>query len=118
MCNRHKDFQSDAWGSELTLAFENELSDRFTLGYNVGTSHRFDNLILTAGLGYDATEKVSAYLEYFSTIASTHSEHNMDVGLLYLIHPQMQLDIAAGHSLFTSEDRLFTTFGISYRFDR
>ncbi|MCW5915149.1 MAG: transporter [Chitinophagaceae bacterium] len=113
-----KEFQSDTWGSELTLAFENEITDRFTLGYNVGTTHRFDNLILTAGLGYDATEKVSAYLEYFSTIASTLSEHNIDAGLLYLVHPQMQLDIAVGHSLFASEDRLFTTFGISYRFDK
>ena len=112
-----KDFQDDEWSFQTKLAFENELSDRFSLGYNVGTANKFENLDLSLNLGCAATPKVTAFIEYFSTIDRINSEHNVDMGVLYLITPLFQADVALGHSIFANDDRFFTSFGLSYLFN-
>ncbi len=113
-----KEFQGNKIPFELKLAFENELSDKFSLGYNVGTSNSFKDLDLTMGLSYTPIEKISAFVEYFSTLSKIETEHNIDVGILYVIKPNLQFDLAGGRSLFDSADRFFTTIGVSYLFLR
>ncbi len=109
-----KDFKVNHLPYALRLAFENVLSNRFTLAYNIGVSNDFDNLDLSLNLGYGITEKLSAFAEYFSTLNKIQDEHNVDVGLLYLIAPNLQVDIAAGHAIFASEDRFYGTIGVAY----
>lgn len=112
-----KDFRNKEWPFQLKLAFENELSDNLSLGYNVGTSNQFKNLDLTLNLGYAPTAKISTFVEYFSFLSKISDEHNLDAGILYLITPLFQADIAVGHSIFASDSRFFTTFGIAYLFN-
>lgn len=107
-------FQDDDISIIMKFAFENELSDKFSLGYNIGFSDDFDNLSLSSGLAYDPNEKISTFIEYFSTFDEFDQEHNVDVGILIILIPTLQIDFAFGHAIFTEEDRFFTTIGISY----
>lgn len=111
-----RDFYTREWPFALKFAFENDLSQKFSLGYNVGTSERFKNLDLTLNLGYVNTNKISTFIEYFSTINRLSAEHNVDAGILYLITPLLQVDVAFGRSVFSNDSRYFGTFGISCLF--
>lgn len=113
-----KDFQNKEWAYQVKLAFENNLTDRLSLGYNVGVSNKFENLDLSAGLGYTITNKISFFMEYFSTISKSADEHNADLGVMYLITPRFQVDLACGHSIFAKAPRFFITFGTSYLFNQ
>lgn len=118
------EFRPDKVPLGLTLAFENELSDHFSLAYNLGGfgdgySDEL-NWLVTANLGYSPIEKVSFFLEYFATYADgIPPDHNADMGVLWLLKNNLQLDIAAGTSLFrnSSGNNRFVTIGFSYRFD-
>lgn len=117
------EFETDkmAWG--LTLAFENGLSEQFTLAYNLGiftdgyTSAT--NWVWTTNLGYGVSEKVSVFVEYFGNYAdAAHPSHNADIGALWLLQNNLQLDVALGTRIFTDgEKEQFATLGFSYRFD-
>lgn len=109
-----KSFQEDGVSTLIKIAFENELSEKFSLGYNLGFLDDFDDLSLSSGLAYTPNESVSTFVEYFSTLDEFDQEHNIDAGILIILIPSLQIDFALGHALFTDEDRFFTTFGISY----
>lgn len=109
-----KGFRSNEIPYVLELAFENELNDKFTVGYNVGATDEFKDLILTLNFGYSPTDKFSAFAEYFSTIGNMRPEHNWDAGILFVLNPQLQFDIACGHAIAGSDNRFFATFGVSY----
>jgi hypothetical protein len=111
-------FQGDGFPAEVKLAFQNEINSHFTLGYNIGTSTWLENLITTFGVGYSLVEDISIFVEYFSTFDKDDAPaHNLDFGGAYLLNNNLQVDIAAGHSLFDSGNRLFVTAGISVRLD-
>lgn len=111
-----KDYRSSQWPFQLKLAFENEISEKWALSYNVGTSNQFKNLDLTFNLGFSPSDKISTFLEYFSTLNDLSFSHNLDAGVLYLFTPLLQADIALGSSIFTNNNQLFTTIGVSYLF--
>lgn len=113
-----KDFRSKGVSSVFKLAFENDLSEKFSLGYNLGTTDQFNELDVTIGLSYAMADKVSTYLEYFAGYAGNGPAHNVDAGFLFLLQPRLQIDCAVGHSIFATESRFYTTVGISYLFNR
>ncbi|MGV3762051.1 transporter [Parapedobacter sp.] len=112
-----EDFRNNQWPFQLKLAFENGLSDKLSLGYNIGTANKFENLDLSLNFGYAPTDRISTFVEYFSSMDGNNDEHNVDTGILYLITPLLQADIAVGHSIFAADDRFFNTFGLSYLFN-
>ncbi len=99
---------------DLKLAFENELSQSFSMGYNVGASENFDNLTLTACLSVATTEKMACFAEYFSIINAAHQFHNVNAGFTLGITPSLQLDMAIGRSIFDAENRYFATVGVCW----
>lgn len=109
-----KNFQGNEIPFELKLAFENELDDQFSLGYNLGTSDKFKNLNFSFGVGYSPIENISTFVEYFSTFNRHDSEHNIDIGILFTATPVLQFDIACGRSIDDRDANFFTTFGVSY----
>lgn len=116
-------FKTDkvSWG--LTLAFENGLSDKFTLAYNFGTfTDGFTNELIwlwTTNLGYSVSDKVSIFAEYFGNYTEVaQPSHNADIGLLWLLQENLQLDLAMGTRIFDQAEKdQFVTVGFSYRFD-
>lgn len=111
-----KDFSENQLPFEMKLAFENELTDKFSLAWNVGASNEFKALDLTLNFSYAPTDKISTFIEYFSTIQKPVTEHNIDAGILYLLNPRLQIDLACGGSIAGPGTPFFTTFGISYIF--
>lgn len=112
------DFQSSQWPYALLLAFENELSDRFAISYNIGTSDKFKNLDFTFNLGYAVSDNISTFIEYFATYSQFSPNHNIDAGVLYLISPKLQVDLAFGAAIAGQNDNFFSTVGIAYRFNQ
>ncbi|MBS1622139.1 MAG: transporter [Bacteroidetes bacterium] len=111
-----KAFRSNRIPFRMELAFENELTDKFVLDYNVGTSEQFKALNLTMNLGFAPSDKISTFIEYFSTIKRSAPEHNMDAGIVFTLKPQLEFDIACGGSLSGPGVDFFTTFGVSWFF--
>lgn len=112
------DLREEGISTELKLAFEHELADRWALGYNLGTNDPFRNLNVTGNLGWSASDRTAVFVEYFATFGPEPPAHNVDAGVLFALAPVLQLDMAGGRSLVAEEDRAFFTLGISYRFDR
>ncbi|HOZ89628.1 MAG: transporter [Bacteroidia bacterium] len=110
-----KDFQTNNISYELKLAFENEVNENFTVSYNAGLTDEFKTFNYTLNLGYSPIEKLSLFAEYFGSVNSS-VQHNADAGILILLYPKLQVDIACGHSIADSDNRFYTTFGISYKF--
>lgn len=110
-----KDFLTNKISYELKLAFENEVNENFTVSYNAGFTDDFKTFNYTFNLGYSPIEKISLFAEYFASVNSS-VQHNADAGVLVLLHPKLQVDIACGHSIADSDNRFYTTFGISYKF--
>lgn len=100
---------------EVKLAFENKLSDVFTLGYNIGTSEWFNNLNLSCEISCAPISRFSFFMEYFSMLDEDDADHNLDTGILFAVTPKCQLDIAGGQSIDNDDDGLFLTMGLSYR---
>lgn len=113
-----KDFNGNKIPYELKVAFENELSNNFVIAYNIGAADEFKALNLTLNLGITLSNKVSTFVEYFSTIKQFENLHNLDAGILVVPKPQLQFDIAIGNSIVGTNNSFFTTIGVSYIFKR
>ena len=111
-----KDFKGNKLPFEIKMAFENEINEKFSIGYNLGTSNQFKNLNLSAALGYNITDKISTFVEYFSTLSKNGNEHNIDTGIMYVINPKLQIDIAYAQPIYGLENKPFGTIGIAYSF--
>lgn len=107
------EFQEGGADYYVKFLFENELNDKFSLGYNFGTQN-FEYLMVTAALGYDITNQFGAFVEYFSS-PQEELTHNFDVGLTYVFFDNLQLDCAYGRA-FEINDNEFFTIGASYLF--
>ena len=117
-----KKYQLNRFAPSFLLAFQNDFSDKLGLGYNFGiTRNGTDDInyyLTTASFSAVLSEKFSLFIEYFSQFNTTGGpSHNMDTGLQFLINPRLQLDMAAGSSLFDNGETAFETFGVSYRFE-
>jgi hypothetical protein len=111
-----KNFKTNETSYNIFLAFQNDITDALSVGYNIGTAKGFKNISFTTSVGYSCTNKLTTYAEYFSNfIKQDKPSHNIDGGLLYLLKNNLQIDAAIGTSL-TEKNSLFFTTGISYRF--
>ena len=114
-------FKTENPAATFLLAFQNDITDRFSVGYNIGTTldgdHAYKNWIFTASFGYTATKKCSFFAEYFSSFARVlKPSFNADAGILWLLNNNLQIDLAIGSTLFQQDKNQFITTGISYRF--
>lgn len=111
------DFSGDGLPASVLIAFQNDINDHISVGYNVGTSTFSDDLNFTVSAGFSLSEKISIFTEYFSHFEKQFkANHNVDAGLLYLINNRFQVDIALGAAIFNTEKAQFLTAGVSYRF--
>ncbi|ATA75011.1 transporter [Capnocytophaga sp. H2931] len=111
------DFRDKTFKPDVCLAFENTLSEQFLLAYNIGTAEKFQNLTTTFQVGYAPLKEVYLFVEYFAVFnTETLPSHNIDTGVLYMLNPKFQIDVAFGRALFSSSADFFVTTGFSYLF--
>lgn len=112
----NKDFKGNKLPFEIKMAFENEINNKFSIGYNLGISNQLKNLNLSVAIGYNITDKISTFIEYFSTLSKNGNEHNIDAGIMYVINPKLQINIAYAQPVYGLENKPFGTIGIAYFF--
>ncbi|MBN1449279.1 MAG: transporter [Bacteroidetes bacterium] len=101
---------------EIRLAFAHTLSDRFSLGYNLGIASPGETSAHTGlyslAFGAGVTETFSLFAEIFGDLAGDAAPvHAFDAGMTVLLSPDLQLDASAGLTLH--ED----AFGIHRRME-
>jgi hypothetical protein len=118
-CTAREDFMPENTGADFRIAFSHTLSERFSLGYNLGAEWDGDTAIpsyfYSVSLGVGIIDKLGAFVESYGLVPeSGAAEHLLDAGFTYLVCPNFQLDVSAGLGLQNSIDN-FISFGLTLR---
>ena len=71
---------------------------------------------LTASVGYELTNRIGAFTEYFSNYTNEFSpQHNLDAGIVYLIKKNIQIDVSLGTIIVSDDTDFFGVVGFSVR---
>ena len=120
---------SDEADPELRLALAHDLTDRLSLGYNVGVAREsepgegsrelaFGTVALGIGLG----DRTGMFLELFGDTPLDSGDGDgaisFDAGVTYLLRETVQLDLAAGRRLGGAAPDWFLGVGLSWRWPR
>lgn len=118
----NSDLQPDQLGHDILLLFQNDLSSKTAINYNVGLIwDGFSNQdMFTASFcfNYLPTEKMGFFIEYFDFLRRKGTkEHGVDGGFTFLVHPQIQADLSAGLSWIGGNMNHFVSSGVSFRME-
>lgn len=102
------------------FTLEHTLKKNISLGYNLGMEWTGESphpsFIYTIVNGFDVSEKVYLYYEFFGDIPIKEiSTHTFDAGLAYLIKQNQQIDISAGFQLYPFVKGWYASLGYSFR---
>lgn len=107
----------------LHLLFQNDVTDWFNIGYDVGTE--WDGVTATPAtflgvcLGFNITDNFGAFVEsynYFTkhAVHNTEAECNLDFGFSYVVHPKVQLDLYGGFNCQNPKTMGFVGLGVAW----
>jgi hypothetical protein len=122
-----EELSTDELEPALRLAFAHTLSERLSLGYNLGIGWEevlgsaLYSYVYTAALGIGLGERASAFVEIFGDVpgdAPGDPAHGFDGGFTFLLRDNLQLDVAAGVGLSDAADDWFAGLGLSARLPR
>jgi hypothetical protein len=106
----------------LSFTFQNSLSDKAALGYNIGvewedTQDEPATWFYTFAPGFELGEKWYAYIEVFGFFRKYESpEHILDGGIAYYINENNKVDASAGFRITPSGPKNYVALGFSFRF--
>jgi len=113
-------YKTDHTAAGLCLALSQSLSDKLSIGYNLGTE--WDGNSNTAvwfysvSMGIPLTSRLGMFIESYGFIPNwDKAAHLADAGFTYLILPNLQADLSAGLGLNDPATDHFISFGVSYR---
>ncbi|TVQ64979.1 MAG: transporter [Phycisphaerales bacterium] len=109
---------------ELLLLLSYDLTDRLEIASNlridapISDRGRYLGFGATLALGYELTERVGVYAEYYGFYGASKvgPEHYANTGATYLINDNLQLDARIGAGLNDRADDLFVGAGVIVRF--
>lgn len=104
------------FSTDAVLAFQQEISPKFSMDWNIGIKERFQSFIWTTILNYSPKDELNFFAEYFADFGNNAPHHSIDLGIMYIINPNFQIDFAVGQSIFATDGEPFATAGVSYRF--
>jgi hypothetical protein len=114
-------FVPDFIAPDFRFSLAHTLSDRFSLGYNLGMSWDGSDarasFLYTIALGAAVIGPIGAFVELYGDIPEKLDwRHNLDFGLTVLLTPDLQLDSSYGIPLQPSVYEHFFSAGVSFRF--
>ena len=115
-------FAAEYFTPSLYLLFENALSDRLSLGYNVGAE--WDGYtpspatFLAVGLGYSITENLGCFVESYNYLAKESNAYCADFGLSYMVARKVQVDVAADLGLCNPEQSWAVSLGVAWQINK
>ncbi len=100
------------------FTLQHTLSDRFSLGYNLGAEWDGDRStatgVYTFTVAAQASSRLGVFVEAYGFVNDVDAaDHRLDAGLTYRLGPDVLLDTSSGLSL--GERRWFVSFGLSFR---
>ncbi len=118
-----EEYSAEYLTPSMALAFSQDLSDRFSLGYNLGavwngvTAKPAAKYSVALAIGL--AEKLGSFVEIYGYFPQDEQGINIfDFGLTYLIRPNLQVDASAGFGLSEVSPDYFVNAGISWRIPR
>ncbi len=113
------DYRPEYTGIDFRLSLSHTLSEKSSLGYNIGAQWGNDSpeaaAIYTLAYGYSITDKFGAYAELYGDLPEdSEANHYWDAGFTYLVNNDLQLDLYFGTSITQGQDLLLGA-GFSYR---
>jgi hypothetical protein len=122
---------SDAYDPSFRVLFDQELTDRVALGYNLGVEwsrqgegegeETVTAAVYSLALGFGLTERWGAFVEVFGEVPLADGDLDLDGsvslngGFTYLMRKNLQLDVAAGIGLTDEAPDWFVGVGVSFR---
>ncbi|AWH86059.1 hypothetical protein HYN59_13470 [Flavobacterium album] len=117
-----KDLKANLLAPELLFLFDNELSDKASLGYNIGVKWDGESpdpiYAYTFAPDFKLNDKCKVFVESYGYLPEhQHPEHWVDGGFIWLVTSNLQLDIAGSYELTSNAHfhQYFETVGISFR---
>jgi len=114
------DFRPDHTAANIRFALSHTLSDKLSLGYNLGAE--WDGISAIPGYFYSLalnlgiSDRFGMFTEGFGLIREKgDTEHLLDTGFTFLLMPNLQFDISAGIGVNEHAIDNFISFGFSYR---
>jgi len=115
----NSDFSIDYAVPDVILAASHTISQRFSLGYNLGIEWADEDASPTkkysAVAGFGLSDRIGMYLETFGSFDQGEFMNMIDGGFTFLILPNLQYDISGGLGVTASSPDFFIGTGLSYR---
>lgn len=114
------EFKADYIAPSFRFTMQHELSNKFSLSYNVGMEwNGFEAEgagIYTLTSGYSITDNLGAYIELFGFLPEeSRPDHNLDGGLTYLVKNNILVDVSGGVGLNDNAIDFYGALGFSIR---
>ncbi len=113
-------FKTDFVAHEFRFTMQHTLSDKLSLGYNLGCE--WDGMrpettfIYTLTAGYSINNKLGCYAELFGFAPQNESSnHNFDGGFTYLINNNFMVDLSSGVGITDNAPDYYLALGCSFR---
>lgn len=113
-------YKTDFIAPEFRFTMQHTLSDKLSLGYNLGCE--WDGMtpettfVYTLTTGYSINNKIGCYAELFGFAPQHESaNHNFDAGLTYLINNNFMVDLSSGIGITDNAPEHYVAFGFSFR---
>jgi len=115
-----EEFQSLYYAPTFRFTLQHSLSDKLSLGYNLGGEwYGFTaepTFIYTLTTGYSINDKFGSYLEIYGFFPQfAESDHRVDGGINYLLNENFLLDLSGGAGLTSNAPEYYVALGISFR---
>lgn len=113
------EFKSDYVAPQVYLLFDNELSDKFSLGYNVGGEWDGETANATTfaaiSLGYSVNDNIGVFIENYDYF---HSEHKpvwmTEFGVSWKVAQRVQLDLEGDLNLKSPGKNFAVGLGVAW----
>jgi len=114
-------YQTTYYAPEFRFSMQHTISDRQSLGYNIGAEWNGETpeptFIYTLTTGYSFTETIGGYIELYGFVPQIdRPNHQCAAGLTYLFNPHHQLDFSGGFGLSKMASKYYIAVGYSFRF--
>jgi hypothetical protein len=118
-----EEFKTSYSAPVMRFAFSHTLSERFSLGYNLGAEWYGEtavpNYFYSIALGIAMTDKTGAFIESFGFIPEEGRENYLlDGGFTFLVLHNLQLDMSGGLGINDESIDNFLSLGLSCRLPR
>lgn len=118
-----EEFRPEYTAVTFRFAFAHTLSDRLSLGYNLGADWDGNtgrpSLVYSIAFGITITDKFGTFVENYGVFPERgNAEHLIDAGITFLVLNNLQLDASAGLGLTDNAADRFISLGVTYRIPR